>query len=261
MHFSTQLNGHRVSFLVILAGIGSLLATRPASAALIHRYNFESLDAGLVDDLVVAGATADGTLTNGGTIGGGSLNLDGTDDYVQFGTTLIPTSGSFTIALFFQHTNPDSGYREFISQGSGFYTGRQNTGKFRVGGGTNWSTSTPTAGGVFGAEETAVVYPTNTNFHHFALTYDSSTTTVKLYLDGVLASTLISSVTGMTGNNTRFGRQFGGNSEYFNGSMDDLRIYDNALTASEVSSLVPEPTSMALLGVTGVLATLRHRRR
>jgi hypothetical protein len=71
-------------------------------------------------------------------------DIDGTDDYVQFGTELINTT-SFTVALFFQHTNPVSGLRELVSQGTGFFLGRQNTGKFRVGG-ANWSTSMPVVG-------------------------------------------------------------------------------------------------------------------
>lgn len=47
--------------------------------------------------------------------------------------------------------------------------------------------------------------------------------------------------------------------EFFNGYIDDVRLFDNALSAQEVSGLVPEP-SVALLGVCG-LATMLVRRR
>jgi hypothetical protein len=49
------------------------------------------------------------------------------------------------------------------------------------------------------------------------------------------------------------------NWRFFNGAIDDLRIYDNALSAEEVAALVPEPTTIALLGIGG-LGLLRRRR-
>jgi hypothetical protein len=51
----------------------------------------------------------------------------------------------------------------------------------------------------------------------------------------------------------------------FNGRIDDLRIYNRALSPSEVlnvySSVIPEPTSVALLLLGAPLAWLARRRR
>ena len=48
--------------------------------------------------------------------------------------------------------------------------------------------------------------------------------------------------------------------EFFNGAVDDVRIYDIALSASEISALVvPEPSSL-LLGILGFGMALRRRR-
>jgi hypothetical protein len=46
----------------------------------------------------------------------------------------------------------------------------------------------------------------------------------------------------------------------FSGLMDDVRIYNHALADSEVMALVPEPATIALLGLGGLVVT-RIRRR
>ena len=58
---------------------------------------------------------------------------------------------------------------------------------------------------------------------------------------------------------------FGGDNEgaageNWRGMLDDIRIYDHALSATEVAALVPEPSSSVLLGI-GLLPLLRRRRR
>jgi len=56
-------------------------------------------------------------------------------------------------------------------------------------------------------------------------------------------------------------------SRFYNGALDDVRLYDNELSASDVGALttagplyVPEPATMSLLALGG-LAILRRRRR
>ena len=44
---------------------------------------------------------------------------------------------------------------------------------------------------------------------------------------------------------------------YFNGSMDEVRFYNRALSASEVLTLVPEPGSTSLVMSASVLAAYR----
>ena len=49
------------------------------------------------------------------------------------------------------------------------------------------------------------------------------------------------------------------NAIYFNGMIDELRIYDRYLSAAEVAQLVPEPATLMLLVVGGLIAGRRRR--
>jgi len=85
-----------------------------------------------------------------------------------------------------------------------------------------------------------------TAWHHFVYTFDGTTTTHthSLYVDGTLqASTTTTWGQSATPNNLEFGRSPSGpsGSEYYNGALDDVRIYTRALTAAEVSSLDSQP--------------------
>lgn len=71
------------------------------------------------------------------------------------------------------------------------------------------------------------------NWHHVATTYDG--TTRKIYLDGVEVATDVPGVNSATAANFRIGCTNG--SEFFAGTLDDVGIYDHALTAAEVLAM------------------------
>jgi hypothetical protein len=79
----------------------------------------------------------------------------------------------------------------------------------------------------------------DTQWHHVMATCDWTTGAAAIYLDAVLigSSTLSTTVaTGTTSGNGRFGRH-GNNVEFFNGQMDDLRVYNRVLTLAEIRLL------------------------
>jgi len=88
-------------------------------------------------------------------------------------------------------------------------------------------------------------------WHHFAAVRDVSSDKLYLYLDGNLDATPVTDITtGSLANSQSFwiGRcpYYGG---YFGGGIDDLRIYNQALSQSEIQNLmVPEPATLLLLG-------------
>jgi hypothetical protein len=240
-----------------------LLGTGPAALpghaqTLVHQYVFN----GNVSDTV---GSANGTLQGGATASGGVLSLDGTDDYVQFGSHIVPTSGSYSVTLFAtRNANaPLNTLFELISQGSsgpGFFIGRNADGTIRAS--DAWV-------------NTGVAFPTDTARHHFALTVDATVGpgTSVLYVDGVQRATLANAITSTNlGTDTRFGRQFDPFAEFFGGQMQDVRIYSGALSSGQVAALnaagpvtsvaAPEPSALALaLPILSAMGMVCHRRR
>lgn len=100
------------------------------------------------------------------------------------------------------------------------------------------------------------------NWHHVAYQNDGAGGTQSLYFDGVLRATGGAGTSGQmsTALNVLIGTA--ANSGSFNGQLDEVRIYDTALTQTEIQAamaVVPEPTSIALLAFgTGLM--LRRRR-
>lgn len=98
-------------------------------------------------------------------------------------------------------------------------------------------------------------------------TYDG--TTARLYVNGLLESSAPMNWTITSTKPVQFGR-FQGNStppnytSLFNGQIDDVRIYNRALSPSDVTELkaVPEPASLILSAIgIGVFSARRARRR
>jgi hypothetical protein len=239
---------------LVLAGLMAVaVASHDASAAsLIHHFDFNG--ASVTDS--VGGAS--GTLLSGATLAGGSLVLDGLDDYVQIGQKVVPAGlTAFSVTVRAQQNSVQTFYAEMISQGfsggPGFYIGHEPDRKFRV--------SDQFCCGIISA-----TFPGDGAFHLYSVTSDGTGT--RFYLDSAL---VFSSATQMNitsgGTDTRFGRQFGGFTEFFHGRIDDARIYSGALTGAEVSALnaafasVPAPAPVLLLAaaITG-LGFVRLRR-
>ena len=105
--------------------------------------------------------------------------------------------------------------------------------------------------------------------HHVAVTYDGTNlvadSSLRVYIDGVLQ-------TRDGGNNNNSGQALVTGDGFwiasetthirgFNGVIDEVRVYDHALSQSEVTDLasVPEPGSFALLGLGGLLIVRRRR--
>lgn len=76
-------------------------------------------------------------------------------------------------------------------------------------------------------------------WHHFVGTYDFTIEETKLYHNGELVSTGTDPDGRITGDFSSFeiGRREGRSGQTFNGFVDDVRIYDIAFSASEVSNL------------------------
>jgi len=97
----------------------------------------------------------------------------------------------------------------------------------------------------------------DTDWHHAAAVYDGSE--MSLYLDGaIVAGTAAAGNIQQRTSDVWIGSQTGGLNQ-FDGLLDDVRIYDHALSGEAIAAMVPEPGTLALLSI-GYVALL-HRRR
>jgi hypothetical protein len=240
--------GSVVGSLCVALGLLSQTAPPVQAATLLHEYLFTT--PGAVTDSV---GGANGTLFGGASVAGGILSLDGVDDYVEFGSKLVPTGlNAFSVTLDARQLSRTPGvFVALISQGqsgaNGFYIGHNTVGDFR-----------------FGDQHTVTgqPYPTDNLFHSFALTSDALGT--NFYVDGSLIFTSgIQIAATALGTNTRLGRQFDPFSEFFHGNLDNVRIYSGALTAEEIGgeTSVPAPGALALFGLGLVGIGFAGRRR
>lgn len=176
-----------------------------------------------------------GTLTNGPVVTEGkvgqALFFDGTNDYVLFSgsATLKPAlwtasawiyakSGAGNYRAIF-HPSFSNGYDGgflMLVDGSGYFAIRYGTGSGYVG-------SVNSSVNVLGA------------WHHVAGTFDG--TTLAVYVDGTLRQSANASTFGYlaSGDPSRVG--ISGGTSNFDGSIDEVRLYSSALSASEIAAL------------------------
>ena len=212
-------------------------------------------------DSISSDPAAQGTALGGASVANGYLTLDGTNGDAQFGTHLVPTSGDFTVSMFVRPAAKQTTFVEFISQGvsgAGFYLGYNPSGNFCA---TDF-------------RPTTIPVRFQNDWVYLSLVR-SGTTLQFLTIDGfggVGALATVAGTLGLGGNDTRLGRQFDPFTEFFQGDIDEVRIYGNALnnaqlqalsTQREASFTAPEPASFALVGAGLALVgfTARRKRR
>ncbi len=194
-----------------------------------------------------SGGGHDGTLNNGvtwisqGAIGGG-VNVDGSaNTRIELGTwNPAAGTGQISLALWIRWAGGGGTYQGLIGKRDAwpgttmfqFQVRPENNGTFRIETGTN-----------------AIVSPNGTmnplagQWAHVAATFDGST--AKLYLNGEeIASGAFALNSAGAGSNmgigcvTGGGAGYSGNGEVFSGDLDEVYIYNRALSASEIVSLM-----------------------
>ena len=260
----------------------SLAALLPAHAALVAWWPLDNdgsdasgngHDAAVVGTGVNAGQAGANAATGQSTDFTGAGHLD-----VPWASTL--NTESFTLALW---TNPDTAgggsfrspitNRDDVSPGGAFRHGfiiyNSNNGQwsFWNGGGT---------GGNGGWNNVNVAPVTVNAWSHLAITYDANSNTKQFFINGALVST--TNPVAFSPNNSTIADGFthddedlhiggggdNGSSFRFDGRIDDVILYDNVLSQSDIQDLmtnsIPEPSGSALLGLAALGLVLRRRR-
>lgn len=186
-----------------------------------------------------SGAGNTGILTNGPTVTPGkigqALRFDGVNDYVLGGTPAV-TTYPITLSTWFKTTNAPSDYAQILMLGSG---------------GLSLATLSETiaaeCGGVgkikylirdtTGTNSSNVCSSTvlNDGQWHHAVGVSSGASDHRLYIDGVLQNTSTTTIGTVTLGSTYIGANTG--TQLFSGSIDEARIYNRALTESEIKAL------------------------
>ena len=179
------------------------------------------------------------------------------------GTQAPGGSGSFTIALW-ANSSSNGGFNSP-------FTAREDNGASVNGpiiynnNGGNWSYWAGNNGpsGQWNAINGPAV-PLNT-WQHVAVTYDSSTQTRNMFVDGVEVLTANLGVSPNALRNIHIGSgQDDGRNFYWNGQIDDVIMYDEALSAAQIQNVmtnsVPEPSGTGLMILAAFGFVLRRRR-
>jgi hypothetical protein len=186
-----------------------------------------------------------GALVNGPTWVAGQINgavqFDGTNDYVNLPIgSLISTLTNSTFAVWTNYSQQGGAWQRILDFGTGetvnmFLTpaiGGSNTGVMRF---------AITIGGSGAESQLTAPSRLATGWHHVAVVINAATMNMQLYLDGVVVVTAatqrLPSHLGSTTQNW-LGRSEYGADAYYSGALDDFRIYDRALTQSEIKLIM-----------------------
>jgi hypothetical protein len=172
---------------------------------------------------------------------GSAVNLDGVNDHVQVGTqSSLVMSNTASITAWLHPTGPgsDPTFGAAIVAKEGEYVlARLPNGRI------HWAFANSSPG--WQLTDTGFVAPLN-QWTHIAVTYDQGT--IKTYANGNLVHThngagAIGDVnTGQ--NDLRIGgRQMQFITHYFQGRIDEVRLYNRAISESEITELVGDPDS------------------
>ncbi|MGB2862899.1 MAG: LamG domain-containing protein [Sedimentisphaerales bacterium] len=185
-----------------------------------------------------SGHKNDGTLINGPKwVTGydeGALEFDGSDDYINFGNTSNLPAGSSARSMcgWGKTDTVAGGWRWIAAYGSpgtsqAMFIGMNGDALYGGGYGDDVFIS--------GLWEVDV-------WRHICLTYDG--TTARLYADGIEVATEAKSWD-LVLSRAHIGRQVNDVAEFWDGLIDDVRIYDRVLTSEEIKQAMRGDTSLA----------------
>lgn len=240
-----------------LAGAMLGLSLVPAKAALVYHLTFDGAtpgeNAGTGGAIPWGGAApANGNLVSSAPGMGNAYNTASHNPWTNALGNASFTFAEGTVSFWTNGaTTSWDDYFSFGAVGSAVKLERTDTGKVAL-----YLTGTPVT--TTAIESTSTL--TNGTWNLVTLTFNSTTNQAILYINGVQEAQ-----TTWTGSAAisqfQLGSELGATSRTIVSSFDDVRLYNNALSALEVAALMPVPEpSVALLGGLGALALLRRRR-
>lgn len=183
------------------------------------------------------------TFTTSGKLNG-AFTFDGNSDYVNVSNDTSLDLVNFTVATWIKsNIDQDGTDRVIVSHGVNYIlqfdhsnVDFQGAVAFRVGGSTWYNSDGP-------------VTISKDTWHYAVGVYDG--TFLRFYLDGIEATNRnIGSVTSETGNDLHIGSDLG-LTQYFNGTIDEVAIWNRSLSASEIKTIYNRQSKYYGQGVNG----------
>jgi hypothetical protein len=158
-----------------------------------------------------------------------ALHLDGSDDFVELGVKGLPANNKpQTVAFWLRYAAPPSGDTAGVAVSLTNATTSSARLKLGIKNGnfTAWKSA--------GDELVQSPVASSNTWHHFAYSFDG--TSNRLYIDGVEKNKTTTAPDNAPVSNARIGAIYN-NAENFSGDVDEVRVYDRAITAAEAQAL------------------------
>ena len=224
-----------VFFVLILSIAGN------ASANLVAHWKFDDGSGATAQDS--SGNGYDGTLFGeptwvAGQIGG-ALELDGSNDYVDLPIgSLISSLTNSTFAIWVDFSNEGGAWQRIFDFGTGTIVNMFLTPRIGTDGSMRFAITIDTYND---EDQTTAPATLPSGWHQVVLTMNADENVHSLYLDGELAAQNTTarhtpSTLGETNQNWLGRSQYAADG-YFDGRLDDFRIYDRVLTPKQIEDL------------------------
>lgn len=230
---------HHLRVGVALLVFGSVLSS--ARAELTHRFSFSD---GAKDSV----GKVEGKLMNGATVAEGKLvlkneNVSSSDakvQYLDFGSPILPKSGSVTIAIW------------FTASDAGDFARLLNVGDKEGSEGLAFIYITPRTGegqarAAISATDTGSRIPLDNPSladgkpHLMVVTIDGAANKMHMFVDGIEPTAAVdlgeNTLAKVKQNNNWVGRSSFDNDAGLTGSIDEIRVFDTALSLEEVTAM------------------------
>lgn len=227
-------------------------AASPSPAAMVEHLSFNEAHGTVVHDS--SGYGNDGTFQGASWIegvAGSALAFDGEGGHVEIANSnsLNIQGNAITIAAWFKRSalNDDGA---FVFKNSQYCLAINDQGRL------SFSLYTPTWYSVVMNWPDRLM---DTKWHLVAAVYDGAT--MAIYLDGteIVSGANTGNIQQQT-SNIWVGSQSEGLNQ-FGGILDEVSIYDHALSGTALAAMIPEPTTLGLVVLGGIAALMRRRRR
>lgn len=245
----------------VLAVVPFLILSLPCQAVLVGHWTGNGSpndSSGFGHHGTLVGDTIYGT----GVVGD-AFSFDGIDDYVTIPNATPLESSVITVTAFAKMPDTGSSQRLIVDSSHGFIDQKGWALQTDPGGSVSFIYGN---GGAFIAAGSTTLIDDD-QFHHLAGVLDGSM--ISIYVDGVLETSVAFTGTAQaSGRQLRIGSAWGGDINAsireVDGQIDDVQIYDEALSGSQIASLasaVPEPSSAWALMLGAVVIWKRRLKK